>query len=93
VSVSVSVFGVCCIQHKKEESLKLVGVSGFFMELLARFELATSSLPRVEGLRPSGNALPAEQNTLKLNDFLRSAKFALVLDTKSRPHLYFTERL
>ena len=47
VSVSVSVFGVGGIWHKKEESLKLVGVPGFFMELLARFELATSSLPRM----------------------------------------------
>ena len=45
VSVSVSVFGLGSIQYKKEESLKLVGVPGFFMELLARFELATSSLP------------------------------------------------
>ena len=25
---------------------------GLFMELLARFELATSSLPRIQGLRP-----------------------------------------
>ena len=47
VSVSVSVFRVGGIQHKKEESLKLVGVPGFFLELLARFELATSSLPRM----------------------------------------------
>ena len=47
VSVSVSVFGVGTIWHKKEESLKPVGVLGFFMELLARFELATSSLPRM----------------------------------------------
>ena len=45
VSVSVSVFGVSTIWHKKEESLKPIGVSGFFVELLARFELATSSLP------------------------------------------------
>ena len=28
--------------RKKEESLKPVGVLGFFLELLARFELATS---------------------------------------------------
>ena len=41
MSVSVSVFGVDTLWHKKEESLKLVGVPGFFMELLARFELAT----------------------------------------------------
>ena len=33
----VSVFGVGSIQHKKEERLKLVGVPGFFLELLARF--------------------------------------------------------
>ena len=45
VSVSVSVLGVGTIWRKKEESLKLVGVPGFFVELLARFELATSSLP------------------------------------------------
>ena len=37
VSVSVSVFGVDTIWGKKEESLKLVGVPGFFVELLARF--------------------------------------------------------
>ena len=47
VSVLVSVFEVDTIWGKKEESLKLVGVPGFFMELLARFELATSSLPRM----------------------------------------------
>ena len=47
VSVLVSVFGVGSIECKKEESLKLVGVPGFFLELLARFELATSSLPRM----------------------------------------------
>ena len=47
VSVSVSVFGMGSIQRKKEESLKLVGVPDFFLELLARFELATSSLPRM----------------------------------------------
>jgi len=41
----VSVFGVDTIWCKKEESLKLVGVPGFFVELLARFELATV-LPR-----------------------------------------------
>ena len=43
--MSVSV--VVGMQHKKEESLKPVGVLGFFLELLARFELATSSLPRM----------------------------------------------
>ena len=48
VSVSVSVFGVGSIQYKKEESLKPVGVLGFFLELLARFELATSSLPSIQ---------------------------------------------
>ena len=47
VSVLVSVFGVSTIWRKKEESLKPVGVLGFFLELLARFELATSSLPRM----------------------------------------------
>ncbi len=47
VSVSVSVFRVGITRREKEESLKLVGVSGFFLELLARFELATSSLPRM----------------------------------------------
>ena len=47
VSVSVSVFGLGSIQRKKEESLKSVGIPGFFLELLARFELATSSLPRM----------------------------------------------
>ena len=30
VSVSVSVSAIAVIQHIKEESLKLVGVSGFF---------------------------------------------------------------
>ncbi len=45
MAVSVSV--VVTAQHKKEESLKLVGVPDFFVELLARFELATSSLPRM----------------------------------------------
>ena len=41
MSVSVSVFWVGTIWHKKEESLKSVGIPGFFVELLARFELAT----------------------------------------------------
>ena len=44
-------FGVGFCEYRyivqKEESLKLVGVPGFFLELLARFELATSSLPRM----------------------------------------------
>ena len=47
VSVSVSVSGVGTIWGKKEESLKPIGALGFFLELLARFELATSSLPRM----------------------------------------------
>ena len=42
---------------------------GLFMELLARFELATSSLPRVEGLRPSVVALPAEPKPCYINGF------------------------
>jgi len=40
-----------------------------FLELLARFELATSSLPRVEGLRPSVVALPAEPKPCYINGF------------------------
>ena len=46
-------------QHiaQKEESLKLVGVPGFFMELLARFELATSSLPRMRSVYAFKNLL------------------------------------
>ena len=47
MSVLVSVSVVVGTPHKKEESLKPVGVLGFFLELLARFELATSSLPKV----------------------------------------------
>ena len=35
MAVSVSV--IAAEHHKKEESLKLVGVSGFFVELPARF--------------------------------------------------------
>ena len=49
VSVSVSVSGVGTIWGKKEESLKPIGALGFFLELLARFELATSSLPSTSG--------------------------------------------
>ena len=69
MSVSVSVFGVGTIWYKKEESLKPVGVLGSFLELLARFELATSSLPRVEGLRPSVVALPTEPKPCYINGF------------------------
>ena len=47
VSVFVSVSVIAATSYKKEESPELVGVPGFFMELLARFELATSSLPRM----------------------------------------------
>ena len=47
VSVSVSVFGDWWIWRKKEEVLEPVEALGLFMELLARFELATSSLPRM----------------------------------------------
>ena len=44
-AAAVPVSGVDTIWCKKEESLKLVGVPGFFLELLARFEL-TTVLPR-----------------------------------------------
>ena len=44
-------------------------VSVSFLELLARFELATSSLPRVEGLRPSVVALPTEPKPCYINGF------------------------
>ncbi len=37
VLVLVLVSAVVIAQHKKEESLKLIGVPGFFLELLARF--------------------------------------------------------
>ena len=47
MSVSVSVSAIAVIPHIKEESLNPVGVPGFFVELLARFELAASSLPRM----------------------------------------------
>ena len=47
VSVLVSVFVIGAIPGKKEESLKPVRVLGFFVELLTRFELVTSSLPRM----------------------------------------------
>ena len=57
VSVLVSVSVVVGIQHTKEESLKSVGISGFLMELLARFELATSSLPRIGGQQPPSDPL------------------------------------
>ena len=47
VSVNVSVEALFGNAPEKEESLKPVGALGFFLELLARFELATSSLPRM----------------------------------------------
>lgn len=40
------------------------------MELLSRFELLTSSLPRSEGLRPSKHALP----TVEITMFLPNSK-------------------
>ena len=33
----------------------------FSMELIGRLELPTSSLPRIEGLRPSAHALPTDE--------------------------------
>ena len=42
------------------------------LELLARFELATSSLPRSEGLRPSKHALPTVENTRFLPNYAKS---------------------
>ena len=44
---SVTVGALLGDTPEKEESLKPVGALGFFVELLARFELATSSLPRM----------------------------------------------
>ena len=43
-----------------------------FLELLARFELATSSLPRVEGLRPSWGRSTADEIPLIYLCFHRS---------------------
>jgi len=47
-AVNVSVEALFGNAPEKEESLKPVGALGFFVELLARFELATSSLPKFQ---------------------------------------------
>jgi len=55
---------------KKEESLKPIGVSGYFMELLARFELATSSLPSTSGAVWASNRHPKTSILLERQRFL-----------------------
>ena len=54
VLVNVSVGALWGHTYKKEESLKPIGVPGFFMELLARFEPATRS----NGASPIGALRP-----------------------------------
>ena len=58
-------------ERKTPQALRACGV---FLELLGRFELPTSSLPRVEELRSSGAALPTNSKRLKSLEFLFSAE-------------------
>ena len=56
------------VKYTKKELPSRFGIE-VLLELLARFELATSSLPRVEGLRPSVVALPTVPKPCYINGF------------------------
>ena len=81
-------FGGCHYASQKEESLKLVGVSGLFVELLARLELATSSLSRICRLALK---LPSFSSTLSSGPIEPMAPYsdAIRPATTAMPHLPF----